>query len=119
MRDRHRTVMWSGAGTTWSTTRPAGTSGRRRLDTGQHELRDVHAMCSRALAAAIGCTEVAYEPLFHAYSQPTRLGAAQWASWTIPSQGCAGDRQGRAEAADRTPYSVLWRVCEVRQVRLA
>ena len=42
--------------------------GRRRLDTGQHELRGAHAMCPRAPDAATTCTEAADEPLFHAYS---------------------------------------------------
>ena len=62
MRERHMTVTWSGVGTTCSTTRSAGTRGRRRLDTGQHELQRVHAMCPPAPEAAKICTEPADEP---------------------------------------------------------
>jgi len=66
MRDRHMTVMWSGMGTTCSTTRSAGTRGRRRLDTGQHELRLVHATCPHAPKDATSCTDAADEPDFDA-----------------------------------------------------
>lgn len=69
MRDRHRMVRQSGVGSTCSTTRSAGTRGRRRLDTGHYELRFVHPMCPRAPAAATGCTEVADEPRLSADPQ--------------------------------------------------
>ena len=36
------------------------------MDTGQHELQKVHAMCPWAPATAIRCTKAADEPSLHA-----------------------------------------------------